>query len=52
MIRICPLLVPDLPTVNSGSAAYIGLLEAIFLVRTVPAWRPGFLARVLHTPKI
>jgi len=32
--------------------SYIGLLEAIFLVRTVPAWRPGFLARVLHTPKI
>ncbi len=32
--------------------SYIGLLEAIFLVRTVPAWRPGFLARVLHAPKV
>jgi hypothetical protein len=32
--------------------SYVGLLEAIFLVRTVPAWRPGFLARVLHAPKV
>jgi predicted AAA+ superfamily ATPase len=31
---------------------YIGLLEAIFLVRTVPAWRPSFLARVLQAPKV
>ncbi|HEX3433961.1 MAG TPA: DUF4143 domain-containing protein [Solirubrobacteraceae bacterium] len=28
------------------------MLEAIFLVRTLPAWRPSFLARVVHTPKI
>jgi predicted AAA+ superfamily ATPase len=32
--------------------SYIGLLEAIFLVRTVPAWRPGSLQRVVHTPKV
>jgi predicted AAA+ superfamily ATPase len=32
--------------------SYVGLLEAIFLVRTVPAWRPSFLARVLHAPKV
>ncbi len=32
--------------------SYVGLLEAIFLVRTVPAWRPGFLKRVLHAPKV
>jgi uncharacterized protein len=38
----------DWKTVKS----YIGLLEAIFLVRTVPAWRPGFLPRVLHAPKV
>lgn len=38
----------DAKTVKS----YIGLLEAIFLVRTVPAWRPGFLQRVVQTPKV
>jgi predicted AAA+ superfamily ATPase len=38
----------DAKTVKS----YIGLLEAIFLVRTIPAWRPSFLARVLHAPKV
>ncbi len=32
--------------------SYIGLLEAIFLVRRIPAWRPGFLQRVLHAPKV
>ena len=32
--------------------SYIALLEAIFLVRTVPAWRPGFLQRVVHAPKV
>ena len=32
--------------------SYVGLLEAIFLVRRIPAWRPGFLARVLHAPKV
>lgn len=31
---------------------YVGALEAIFLVRTVPSWRPGFLQRVLHAPKV
>lgn len=31
---------------------YVGLLEAIFLVCVVPAWRPGFLQRVLHAPKV
>jgi uncharacterized protein len=32
--------------------SYVDLLEAIFLVRVVPAWRPSFLQRVLHTPKV
>ena len=32
--------------------SYVSLLEAIFLVRTIPAWRPSFLARVLHAPKV
>lgn len=31
---------------------YTGLLEAIFLVQRVPAWRPSFLQRVLHAPKV
>ncbi len=31
---------------------YIELLEAIFLVRRIPAWRPGFLQRVVHAPKV
>lgn len=32
--------------------SYVGLLEAIFLVRVVPAWRPSYLQRVLHAPKV
>ncbi|MGH2780330.1 MAG: ATP-binding protein [Thermoleophilaceae bacterium] len=32
--------------------SYISLLEAIFLVRLVPAWRPSFLQRILHSPKV
>jgi predicted AAA+ superfamily ATPase len=31
---------------------YIELLEAIFLVRRIPAWRAGLLARVVHAPKV
>lgn len=38
----------DAKTVKS----YIGALEAIFLVRTLPSWRPSFLQRVLHAPKV
>jgi predicted AAA+ superfamily ATPase len=38
----------DQKTVKS----YVEVLEAIFLVRTIPAWRPNFLARVVHTPKV
>jgi len=32
--------------------SYIGVLEAIFLVQTLPAWRPSFLSRVVHAPKV
>jgi uncharacterized protein len=32
--------------------SYIELLEAIFLVRRIPAWRPGLLQRVVHAPKV
>ncbi len=32
--------------------SYVKALEAIFLVRVVPAWRPSFLQRVLHAPKV
>ncbi len=30
---------------------YIGLLQTIFLVRLLPAWRPGIGARETHAPK-
>lgn len=30
---------------------YVALLEAVFLVRTLPAWRPGIGAREVHAPK-
>lgn len=30
---------------------YVALLEAIFLVRLLPAWRPGIAARETHAPK-
>lgn len=32
--------------------SYVRLLEAIFLVQVVPAWRPSFLQRSLHAPKV
>lgn len=31
---------------------YVGLLETIFLVKRVPAWRPGLGQREIQTPKI
>jgi predicted AAA+ superfamily ATPase len=31
--------------------AYIELLEMVFLVRTLPAWRPGLGTREVHAPK-
>jgi uncharacterized protein len=30
---------------------YVALLEGIFLVRVLPAWRPGLAAREVHAPK-
>jgi uncharacterized protein len=42
----------ELSIADKTVAAYTKLLEAIFLVRVVPAWRPSFLQRVLHTPKV
>jgi uncharacterized protein len=30
---------------------YIGLLQTIFLMRLLPAWRPGIAARETHAPK-
>jgi predicted AAA+ superfamily ATPase len=38
----------DQKTVKS----YVELLEAIFLIRTLPAWRPSFLSRVVHARKV
>jgi predicted AAA+ superfamily ATPase len=32
--------------------SYIELLEVAFLVKRLPGWRPGLVARALHTPKI
>lgn len=31
--------------------SYIGLLETLYVVRRLPAWRPGLGARVVHAPK-
>lgn len=36
------------PTVTE----YARLLESIFLVRLMPAWRPGLRAREIHAPKV
>lgn len=30
---------------------YVGLLQTVFLVRLLPAWRPGLSARETHAPK-
>ncbi len=31
---------------------YVALLETVFLVRSLPAWRPGLGAREVHAPKL
>lgn len=36
---------------NAIRREYIGLLETVFLVRMLPAWRPGIGARETHAPK-
>ncbi|HET9593208.1 MAG TPA: ATP-binding protein [Solirubrobacterales bacterium] len=33
-------------------ASYVGMLETIFLVKRIPAWRPGLGQREIQTPKI
>jgi predicted AAA+ superfamily ATPase len=33
-------------------AAYCDLLEAVFLIRRIPGWRPGIGAREVQTPKL
>jgi predicted AAA+ superfamily ATPase len=45
---IADVLKIDQKTVKS----YVELLQAIFLVQTLPAWRPSFLARAVHAPKV
>lgn len=42
----------ELRLADKTVATYAGLLESIFLVRRIPAWRPSFLQRVLHAPKV
>lgn len=42
----------ELGVADKTIATYTGLLEAIFLVQRIPAWRPSFLQRVLHAPKV
>jgi predicted AAA+ superfamily ATPase len=32
--------------------SYLELLETAFLIRRLPAWRPGLAAREVHTPKL
>ena len=31
---------------------YVSLLEAVFLVKLLPAWRPGLSVREIHAPKV
>jgi len=33
-------------------ASYVGMLETIYLVKRIPAWRPGLGQREIQTPKI
>ncbi len=32
--------------------SYVGLLEAVFLITLLPAWRPGLGGREIHAPKV
>jgi predicted AAA+ superfamily ATPase len=36
---------------HDTASEYIGLLQTIFLVRLLPAWRPGIATREAHAPK-
>jgi uncharacterized protein len=44
-------LASKLELTHDTVSEYIGLLQTIFLVRLLPAWRPGITARETHAPK-
>jgi predicted AAA+ superfamily ATPase len=44
-------LAAKLELTHDTVSEYIGLLQTIFLVRLLPAWRPGITAREIHAPK-
>jgi predicted AAA+ superfamily ATPase len=44
-------LAAKLELTHDTVSEYIGLLQTIFLVRLLPAWRPGIAARETHAPK-
>ena len=37
---------------ESTVRSYVELLETLFLIRRLPAWRPGLAAREVHAPKL
>ncbi len=45
-------LASDLQLSDKTVRAYIELLRTVYLVHTLPAWRPGLRARELQTPKL
>jgi len=45
-------LARDLDISDKTVRAYVELLQTVFLVHIIPAWRPGLRSRELHAPKI
>ena len=46
------ILADRLQISHSTVRSYLELLESVFLIHRLPAWRPGLAAREVHTPKV
>lgn len=44
-------LATKLDLAHATVSEYLGLLQTVFLIRLLPAWRPGLAARETHAPK-